>query len=293
MTKNFNTIISVETLNQLLTTADETRPLIIVDARFSLADADYGRRSYLEGHLPGAYFADLDKDLSRPARAGEGRHPLPDVDAFGALLGRFGVSAGTQVVVYDDVAGGVAGRFWWMLRHWVGHDGVAVLDGDFRGWQSARLPTTSDLPADQDCTAHAIADADAVVLIDDIVKISAGGGANQTIVDARTPERFRGDQEPIDPVAGHIPSSVNLSLSDNLDADGRFLTPAQLRQRFEAVAAAGPNHVIHSCGSGVSACHNLLAMDIAGLTGSRLYTGSWSEWIRDPQRPIGTGDSDG
>ncbi len=293
MTTGFNTIIDRDTLNQLLTASDADTSLVVVDARFSLVDPDYGRRSYLAGHLPTAYFADLDKDLSRPAGAGEGRHPLPAVDSFARLLGGFGISRETQVVVYDDVAGGVAGRFWWMLRHWLGHARVAVLDGDFRGWQAAGLGVTTSVPSRRDQAYPATVDRDATVTIEDVARISAAADNRQTIVDARTTERFRGDKEPIDPVAGHIPGSVNLPLGSNLGSDRCFLSPAQLRERFQAVADKGAEQVIHSCGSGVSACHNLLAMDIAGLTGSRLYTGSWSEWITDPDRAIGVGDGSG
>lgn len=291
MRKAFSTLIDVADLNELINDSEKASALVIVDARFSLADPDYGRSNYEQAHLPDAFFADLDRDLSRPASAGEGRHPLPDIADFANLLGRFGVTESSQVVVYDDARGGVAGRFWWMLRHWCGHQNVAVLNGDYRAWVAAGLPVSTDIPPPQSAHFVARVNADAMIEIDAIERISADPvGSGWQLADARTAQRFRGEEEPIDPVAGHIPGSINLPLSENLDKNGRFLNPEQLRQRFAQLAGGTSEKVIHSCGSGVSACHNLLAMDIAGLTGSKLYVGSWSEWIRDPARAIGRDD---
>jgi len=293
MNKNdrFGTIIDVKYLARLMNDPDPRCPLIIIDCRFSLADPDYGRSQYQQSHLPGAFFADLDKDLSRPPIAGEGRHPLPDANRFSELLGRFGFSSKSQVVVYDDAAGGVAGRCWWMLRHWIGHSRVAVLDGDFRAWKNAALPLTDVVPELSNGAYSAIVNSAVLADTGEIISVSEDRATDaSTVIDARSAERFRGEAEPVDPIAGHIPRSLNMPLTANLGDDGHFLSATELKARFGALADGKADQVIHSCGSGVSACHNLLAMDIAGLTGSRLYVGSWSEWIADPARTVATGD---
>lgn len=259
---------------------------IIVDCRFSLADTEAGRRAYGESHLPGARYAHLDEDLSSPITPTTGRHPLPDPGGLGRKLGEWGIGNGTQVVVYDDMGGILAAaRLWWLLR-WLGHAACAVLDGGFPAWRRAGLPLTDALPDRQPTTFEAQPDNQLWLTTTQIQALPG----EALLLDARAAARFRGEMEPIDPVAGHIPGSVNLPTEGNLIADGHFLPLAELRARFAAVLdGRSPAAVIHSCGSGVTACHNLLAMEAAGLNGSRLYAGSWSEWIRDPNRPIVTG----
>lgn len=261
--------------------------LRLFDCRFSLADPGQGRRAYLEGHLPGAFYAHLDEHLSSPIGPRTGRHPLPDPSRLAAWLGGRGMTPRTQVVVYDDMGGAFAVRLWWLLR-WIGHDRVVLLDGGLQAWIAAGGVLAREEPW------YALGEL--IARLDDARWISTDALvvelANHLaiVVDARAPERFRGEQEPIDPVAGHIPGAINLPLTGNLDADGRFLGPAALRERFmQAIGDASPGRIVHSCGSGVNACHNLLAMEVAGLKGSRLYAGSWSEWIRSPERPVAIG----
>ena len=259
---------------------------VVVDCRFNLMDAEAGRRAYRESHLPGARYAHLDEDLSSPITPTTGRHPLPDPKRLASKLGDWGIGPETQVVAYDDMGGMLAAaRLWWLLR-WLGHTTAAVLDGGFLAWQRAGLPLTTELPTVQPTEFSGRPD-DRLWLT--TAQVQALPSAN-VLLDARISARFRGEMEPIDPVAGHIPGAVNLPTEGHLTADGHFLPPAELRARF--IAALGkrpPTTVVHSCGSGVTACHNLLAMETAGLHGSRLYAGSWSEWIRDPARPVATG----
>ncbi len=257
----------------------------LFDCRCNLLEPGAGRAAYDAGHIPGARFADLDTDLSAPVTPATGRHPLPDPDVMAARLGAWGVDRATQVVVYDADNGAFATRLWWLLR-WLGHDAVALLDGGFRAWTEAAGAVTTALP---ERAARRFEAARRPRLAVDVDTVLAGD--HGPLLDARTPERFRGDREPIDPVAGHIPGALNLPLQGNLDARGRFLPPEQLRARYlAALGGAGPETAVHYCGSGVSACHNVLAMEHAGLHGSRLYAGSWSEWIRDPERAVATGD---
>lgn len=260
---------------------------VVVDCRFSLADTGAGRRDWAAGHIPGARYAHLDEDLSGPRRADSGRHPLPDPAAFAACLGRFGITPDSQVVAYDAAGGAMAAaRLWWLLR-WFGHARAAVLDGGLAAWLRAGLPLATDTPAPQPTVYPPTPDDHAWL---PSACVPAALALGERLIDARAAARFRGEVEPIDPVAGHIPGAVNLPHEGNLDADGRFLPPERLRERFAAVlGGAVPATVIHSCGSGVTACHNLLAMEVAGLHGSRLYAGSWSEWVRDPARPVATG----
>jgi thiosulfate/3-mercaptopyruvate sulfurtransferase len=273
-------LIDPETLARL------TAP-VILDCRFDLADPDKGRRLYAEGHLPGADFADLDRDLSGPIGAMTGRHPLPDTGALARRLGAWGIGSDTSVVVYDDLGGAFAARLWWLLR-WLGHQDVRLLDGGLQAWTAAGGTLTRDAPTREARDFAQRADADAWVSTPDLVELLARGRIE--VIDARAPARFRGESEPIDPVAGHIPGAINLPLQGNLGEDGRFLPAHLLRERFlAAIGTRDPREVAHSCGSGVNACHNLLAMEIAGLQGSRLYAGSWSEWIRSPDRPVAVG----
>lgn len=259
---------------------------VVVDCRFSLMDTEAGRRAYQDGHLPGARYAHLDEDLSGPITPATGRHPLPDPARLARKLGEWGIGPGTQVVTYDDMGGMLAAaRLWWLLR-WLGHEAVAVLDGGFPAWQRAGLPLTTELPVVQPKTFGARPDDRLWLTTAQVQSLPA----EMVLLDARMAMRFRGEMEPIDPVAGHIPGSVNLPTEGNLTPDGHFLPLAELRARFATILGdRPPAAVVHSCGSGVTACHNLLAMEAAGLRGSRLYAGSWSEWIRDPVRPVATG----
>ncbi len=259
----------------------------IFDCRFSLNDTERGRRDYLVSHIPGAQYAHLDQDLSAPKGANTGRHPLPAPDVFAAWLGRHGIEDGVQVVAYDDGNGAIAARMWWMLR-WLGHDAVAVLDGGLHAWRLANIPVSVEFPQPREARFTPRLRSELSVSSADVKAMVAGGRG--VLIDARSAERFRGEQEPIDPVAGHVPGALNVPFPVNLDANGRFRSADELRARYrELIGEHRPSDVVHMCGSGVTACHNLLAMEFAGLSGSRLYVGSWSEWITDPHRPISTG----
>ena len=256
---------------------------LVIDVRHQLADTGYGECVYAENHIPGAVFLHCDCDLSGPMTGSNGRHPLPAVEKLAARLGEIGIGPQTQVVVYDDAQGMIAGRLWWLLR-WLGHEQVAVLDGGLQAWQAAGRALTTELPLLRPTTFTA-------QLRDTMVDADYVQAFLQTsrmhLVDARSPDRFRGENETIDPVGGHIPGAVNRFFRENLRADGRFKPAAELRAEWLMVlAGASPEQVVHQCGSGVSACHNILAMEIAGLPGSRLYAGSWSEWCADCGRPV-------
>ena len=255
----------------------------IVDCRHQLSDVGYGQRVYAEGHLPGAFFMHLDRDLSGAMSGCNGRHPLPNPQVLAAKFGAIGISSRTQVVVYDDAEGMVSGRLWWMLR-WLGHDSVAVLDGGFNRWVKEGRPLTRDIPVVLP-TVFEVEQRDWVVTADEVLANIAS--PELVVVDARGPDRFRGENETIDPVGGHIPGARNRFFRDNLDADGRFRPAAELRREFlELFAGTPPDKTVMQCGSGVSACHNLIALELAGLTGARLYAGSWSEWCSDSARPV-------
>ena len=278
----FRTIISSEELQRSLTNPE----LVIFDCRHELLNPEAGGRAYAKSHLPGARFAHSETDLAGPKTGRNGRHPLPDPQVFMRWLGRNGVDAGKQVIAYDFAAGSSAARLWWMLR-WVGHERVAVLDGGWEGWVKAGLPITSEHPR---ITATTFAGQPRPIWVDVGFVSSRLGDPSVVVLDARTPERFQGLSEPIDPVAGHIPGARNRLFKDNLTADGRFKPPQELRRAFiDVLGTVRPEQVVHQCGSGVSACSNLLAMEIAGLGGSRLYPGSWSEWVADPSRPVAKG----
>ena len=255
----------------------------IVDCRHQLSDVGYGQRVYAEGHLPGAFFMHLDRDLSGAMSGCNGRHPLPNPQILAAKFGAIGISSRTQVVVYDDAEGMVSGRLWWMLR-WLGHDNVAVLDGGFNRWVKEGRPLTRDIPVVLP-TVFEVEQRDWVVTADEVLANIAS--PELVVVDARGPDRFRGENETIDPVGGHIPGARNRFFRDNLDADGRFRPAAELRREFlELFAGTPPDKTVMQCGSGVSACHNLIALELAGLTGARLYAGSWSEWCSNSARPV-------
>jgi thiosulfate/3-mercaptopyruvate sulfurtransferase len=243
-----------------------------------------GRQAYLKAHIPDARYADLNQDLSAPIGPGTGRHPLPAPEAFAAWLGAAGIDNAAQVVAYDDANGSIAARLWWMLR-WVGHDAVAVLDGGFNAWAACGGALQSG-PADFRRTKFTPrVDAGTVLSTAEVERALRDPAA--LLVDARTQERYAGTAEPIDPVAGHIPGAVNHPFTANLAADGRFLPGDEIKRRWqERLSGRQPRQLIAMCGSGVTACHNLLSLEVAGLSGAKLYAGSWSEWIRDPQRPV-------
>lgn len=276
---SFTTLVDVATLAAHVDAAD----WCVVDVRHQLSDTGYGERAYAEGHIPGAVFLHCDRDLSGPMSGGNGRHPWPERERLAARLGEVGIGPQTQVVVYDDAQGMIAGRLWVLLR-WLGHDRVAVLDGGLQAWLAAGGAMTA-LPPSVHAVAFEANEGDGPVTANEVLERL--GTPGMRLVDARSPDRFRGENETIDPVGGHIPGAVNRFFRDNLRADGRCKPAAELRAEWLAVlAGALPEKVVHQCGSGVSACHNMLAMEIAGLPGSRLYAGSWSEWCADPGRPV-------
>ena len=259
----------------------------VFDCRHDLKNIDYGRQAYARGHIPGALFLHLDDDLSGAKSGSNGRHPLPDADSFSRRLSACGVDATTQVVAYDNEGGIFAARLWWLLR-WLGHDRVAVLDGGLAGWKRARLPLEVAIP---EVAPRVFVPSPRGMAVDVGEVMAANASGQMLILDARSPERFRGENETLDPVGGHIPGAVNRFYFDNLDDDGCFFKPvATLRAEFDALLSGRPSdRVVQQCGSGVTACHNLLAMELAGLTGSKLYPGSWSEWCADPARPVARG----
>jgi thiosulfate/3-mercaptopyruvate sulfurtransferase len=263
--------------------------VLIVDCRFDLADPDKGRGEFLDGHIPGAVYASLDDDLSDLARqtVGLGRHPLPLESAFSARLSRWGWRSGTQVVSYDAAGGALAAaRLWWLLR--LAGVPAAVLDGGYAAWLAAGQSVERGEPAARAASAVSMRYDVSQLLLDHAAV--AGGNAGQ-LLDARGAPRYRGDVEPLDRVGGHVPGALNRPFADNIGTDGRFKPPAQLREEFSSVlGTTDAAQVIHMCGSGVTACHNLLAMEHAGLHGSRLYAPSWSGWISDPARPVAKGE---
>lgn len=262
---------------------------VVFDCRFTLTDPAAGRAAYHASHIPGARYADLNADLSAPVTTQSGRHPLPGPEILCAKLSAWGVGKQTQVVVYDDSYGSMAVRLWWLLR-WLGHENVALLDGGLPKWVREKRPMSADLPQPLPqsfpCSPQPDISVDAATV--DRYRLSP----DYRLIDARPEQRFTGEREPLDTVAGHIPGAVNWVFEENLDMDGTFLPPDELRTNYLRLMEGVDSHnVIHTCGSGVTACHNLLAMEVAGLTGSRLYPGSWSEWITDPARPVATGDA--
>lgn len=284
----WTTVVQAETLAMGLNRTD----LVILDCRHSLVDPNAGERAYQTSHLPGAAYAHLERDLSDMAVHGGGRHPWPSAQAFATRLARWGVGPTTQVIAYDDGDGAYAARLWFLLRM-LGHEKVAVIDGGWQRWTSLGLPVSSS-PASQEARFRSqysaeqlqfdvsrLFDADAVQS-----HLDAGG----MLVDARAAERFRGDEEPLDRIAGHVPGAINRPYSANLK-EGRFKSPMELADEYRALLdGRAPADVVAMCGSGVTACHNLLAMERAGLKGAKLFTGSWSGWIADPTRPVAKGN---
>lgn len=259
----------------------------VFDCRHQLADPAAGERAYLAGHLPGARFLHLDRDLSGPLTGSNGRHPLPDPHRLAATLAAAGVTRDCRVVAYDDAGGAFASRLWWLLR-WLGHGEVAVLDGGIQAWRDAGGALETSVPPTLDAVAASAPDPVLRAGGVDAATLTAELEARACcLIDARSPDRFRGENETLDPVGGHIPGARNRFFRDNLDSDGRFRPAAELRREFLALlAGAAPADAVLYCGSGVTACHNLLAMEVAGLQGARLYAGSWSEWCSDPARPV-------
>lgn len=264
--------------------------LVILDCRSSLDDLDYGQRSYAEGHIEGSSYADLLNDLSGPITRGvTGRHPLPNPQALIERLRFWGVDNDSEIVLYDDGPGAYAARAWWLLA-WLGkRDGVFVLDGGLKAWHGAGLPLSLDPPEHREGSFNGKPDDSLVLSAADVQRKL--DKPEVTLIDARAPARFRGEVEPIDPVAGHIPGAQCAAFTDNLGADGRFLPAEQLKQRFAQTLNGRPaEKLVAYCGSGVTACHNLFALCLAGYPLGRLYAGSWSEWINDPQRGVATGE---
>ena len=281
----FETLIDVETLLR----EPFGRPPVLLDCRHDLTDPAAGRRAFEAAHLPAACRIDLATDLSGPVTDTSGRHPLPDRAALAARLGALGITPDTQVVCYDAGDGSFAARAWWLLR-WLGHDAVAVLDGGFAAWTAAGLPTVAggDEPAETAAPALPIRPVLVETVATDEVARSLGS-ARRVLVDARAAERYRGEREPIDPVAGHIPGAVNRPFTDNL-ADSHFKPTGLLAAEWQTLLGRhAVGELVVYCGSGVTACHHLLALAHAGMPGARLYAGSWSEWCRDPARPVARG----
>ena len=261
----------------------------IVDCRYKLEDESWGRSEYEAGHVPGAVYAHLGHDLAGVKTGQNGRHPLPAVDALSRTFSRMGVGAGVQVVAYDQDTGMFASRLWWLLR-WLGHDAVAVLDGGFAKWRAEKRPTEAGEEKRAAADFRGAVRTNQVVTAQDVAAVSRK--PDWQVIDARGPERFRGETEPIDRVAGHIPGASNHFIKWNLTDAGTFRSPEELRAQWtSATGDVAADHVVCYCGSGVSACHNLLALEHAGIHGARLYPGSWSEWSSDPSRPIETGES--
>jgi thiosulfate/3-mercaptopyruvate sulfurtransferase len=258
---------------------------IIVDCRFDLGDPGAGYRDYLKAHIPGAIYAHLDDDLSSPVTANSGRHPLPNTDKFAAFLARSGWQPGIRLVAYDSAGGAIAARLWWLMKYF-GHDCAALLDGGITSWQSAgyelesgRVTTTRATPASFNVGSEMV-----MATTEVLEGLEKDGRA---LVDVRASERYSGEFEPIDSVAGHVPGSVNYPLQLNLSQNGRFKPAQQIREGLQGLSKnLEAKDVVYMCGSGVTACHTLFAAELAGLSGSKLYAGSWSEWIRDPSRPV-------
>lgn len=279
----YTTLVDTETLARNLNS-----DWCLFDCRFVLTDPEEGERHFRAGHIPGAHYLHLDRDLAGPVTPGSGRHPLPVPEYLAKKLAGAGVHNSTQVVAYDDADGAFAARLWWLLR-WLGHPQVTVLDGGITQWVKEERAVTPEPPVTVPSGDFQPHPENALWVNSEMVQ---GQSREHTgrLLDARAPSRFRGEQEPIDAVAGHVPGAVNLPFTGNLSENGGFKSPGALRQRFEAaLQGISPAETVCMCGSGVTACHNLLAMELAGLQGGRLYAGSWSEWIREPSRPVERG----
>jgi thiosulfate/3-mercaptopyruvate sulfurtransferase len=281
----YSTLVSTFLLAQHLADPDWA----LVDCRFTLADPERGRRDYVQAHIPGAVYAHLNEDLSGLLIPGEtGRHPLPEIEVAARTFSNWGIDSSVQVVAYDDSDGSMAARLWWMLR-WLGHDAVAVLDGGWPRWQLEARAARSGIETRHMRTFAPHPRPDLLVSTADVLEKMRQ--ADFRLFDSRTADRYRGENETIDSIAGHIPGSRSAPYPDNLGPDGLFLSPEELRERFSALLGDAPSeHTAFYCGSGVTAAHNVLALAHAGLGDAQLYAGSWSEWIVDPERPIATGE---
>jgi len=276
-------LISAGELNDRLGADD----LAVIDCRFYLAEPDRGESEYLESHIPGAIYAHLDRALSAPKTGTNGRHPLPEIAIIKKQFSDWGIDTNVQVVAYDADAGQIAARLWWMLRY-LGHEQVAVLEGGFGAWAKAGHPTRGGREERSARSFQARPQTSMRIDIADLLRLNKT--APRLLIDARDPVRYRGDKEPIDPVGGHIPGARNRPWQENLDQDGFFLSSETLKEHYARVfRGASPDTTVVYCGSGVTACHDLLAMEHAGIRGARLYPGSWSEWCADPARPVETG----
>jgi len=279
----FSTLISTAALAMHL----DDPPFAIVDCRYKLDDESWGEREYTNLHIPGAVYAHLGHDLSGPKNGTNGRHPLPDPHALAETFSRLGIESGVQVVAYDQDNGMYASRLWWLLR-WLGHNAAAVLDGGFKKWIAEGRPTKSGQERRGRKAFSGAARTAMAIDVDGVASLA--GHADWRLVDARAPERFRGESEPIDNTLGHIPGAVNHFFQTNLDEHGTFRTPEDLREDWrDALGTVTTDHIVCYCGSGVTACHNLLALEHAGIKGAKLYAGSWSEWSSDPSRPVERG----
>ncbi len=293
---SYTTLIEPQDLAaQLARQATAAADWIVVDCRFDLTRPEWGANAYSAGHVPSAVYAHLDRDLSGPLSSGSGRHPLPSPERLAQTFGGWGIDDRIQVVAYDQGNGAYAARLWWLLR-WAGHRKVAVLNGGLAAWQQAGLPVETTTVHNQRRAFTVRLTPEEVVSTAELERLMKSGelsGGQSVLVDARAADRFAGENETIDPVAGHIPGALNHPFARNLDERGRFLPASELRNRWHATLGedTGRNmgRVIAMCGSGVTACHNLLALEVAGLPGARLYAGSWSEWIREPGRPVARG----
>ena len=281
----YSTLISASQLREL-----DPRDVLIVDCRFELSDVERGERDYAAGHIPGAVYANLNRDLSDLSKTGVGRHPLPDDEQFAKVLRAWNWKPETFVVAYDDAGGALAAaRLWWMLRL-AGGGNVVVLDGGIAAWTKAGFTLDATVPDIGRSNVDAVFDDSQIVMTDELQRLMTS--PRSLLLDARGTPRYRGEVEPIDRIAGHVPGARNRPFSDNLDASGRFKPAAQLRSEFDTILGRhAPRDVIHMCGSGVTACHNLLAMEHAGLHDSRIYAPSWSGWITDPQREVAVGEN--
>ena len=281
---NYHTIISTEDLYQNLGQDD----WFIFDCRYLLKDPDGGLNKFRQGHIPGAQLADMDRDLSSPMTQTSGRHPLPDADSFIEKLCAWGVGNDSQIVCYDDLSGAFAARMWWMLN-WVGHGKVAVLDGGIKKWTAEERPLETESKDKPRGSFTGKADPGMWVDIDFVQQRLEQGDIS--LLDARSSERFTAKDQKTDPVPGHVPGAVSYPFAGNLSQEKVFLPANELTQRFESMfSERQPGQIINMCGSGVTACHNILATRIAGLPWTRLYVGSWSEWLKDRARPVATGD---
>lgn len=280
----YSSIISADLLQQHLNDPNWR----IVDCRFNLKATDEGMSLYQMEHIPNAIYAHLDHDLSAPVSNSSGRHPLPDVETFKLKLGSLGIDGSKQVVVYDDAAGSYAARLWWMLR-WLGHEAVAVLDGGFTLWKQQGLPTTNTLPRIEPTTFVGKPTMNMLMNSNDIQENL--NKSSICLIDVRDPQRYSGLEEPIDKVAGHVPGAINVPWKTNIADNGMYRSRAELYDQYHKLLqdAAGKN-VVFMCGSGVTACHSLIALEYIGITGAKLYPGSWSEWITDPNRPVATSE---